>query len=83
MPDESDQQPEDKGTALTSFRQAETILQVVLALPAGCFVGLAIGYFLDRHFHTSWIAITLMLLGAIGGFVQIFRYLTKDGRGNE
>lgn len=67
--------------ALGSVRQAETILQLVLALPAGCFVGLAIGYFLDRHFHTKWLAITLMLLGGVGGFIQIFRYLSKSGKG--
>jgi F0F1-type ATP synthase assembly protein I len=84
MPDDSNKGPEKKDGLLGSVRQAETILQLVLALPAGCFVGLAIGYLLDRHFHTKWIAVTLMLLGGIGGFIQIFRYLSKSGkRGGE
>jgi F0F1-type ATP synthase assembly protein I len=84
MPDDSNKGPEKKDGLLGSVRQAETVLQLVLALPAGCFVGLAIGYLLDRHFHTKWIAVTLMLLGGIGGFIQIFRYLSKSGkRGGE
>jgi F0F1-type ATP synthase assembly protein I len=84
MPDDLDNQSKKKDGALGSFRQAETILQLVLALPAGCFVGLAIGYLLDRHFHTKWMAVTLMLLGGIGGFIQIFRYLSNTGkRGGE
>jgi F0F1-type ATP synthase assembly protein I len=83
MPDE-EKNTREKKRALGGIRQAETILQIVLALPAGCFVGLAIGYFLDRHFHTNWMAVTLMLLGGIGGFIQIFRYLSAGGkRGGE
>jgi F0F1-type ATP synthase assembly protein I len=81
MPDDSKKKAEKKDDALGNVRQAETILQLVLALPAGCFVGLAIGYFLDRHFHTRWLAVTLMLLGGIGGFIQIFRYLSNSGKG--
>ena len=86
MPDENEDEntePKKKDETLGSVRQAETILQLVLALPAGCFVGLAIGYFLDRHFHTKWMAITLMLLGGVGGFIQIFRYLSNSGKGGE
>jgi len=86
MPDENEDdktEPEKTDETLGSVRQAETILQLVLALPAGCFVGLAIGYFLDRHFHTKWMAITLMLLGGVGGFIQIFRYLSKSNKAGE
>ena len=85
MPDENEDDTKElkKNDTLGSVRQAETILQLVLALPAGCFVGLAIGYFLDRHFHTKWLAITLMLLGGIGGFIQIFRYLSSNKGGEE
>ena len=86
MPEDEKQddnkEPKDNAT-LGTVRQAETVLQLVLALPAGCFVGLAIGYFLDRHFHTKWLAITLMLLGGIGGFIQIFRYLSSNKGGHE
>jgi ATP synthase protein I len=73
--------PAKKDSALQEYRQAESVLQQVLAVPAGAFVGLAIGYLIDRHLHTNWIAVTLMLLGAAGGFIQVFRYLTKSGGG--
>jgi ATP synthase protein I len=72
-----------KTDALGEVRQAESILQLVLAVPAGAFVGLGIGYLLDRHFHTNWIAVTLMLLGAVGGFIQVFRYLSNVGKGGQ
>ena len=37
-----------------------------------------LGYLLDEHFHTGWIAITLMFLGAAGGFVHLFNYLSRS-----
>jgi ATP synthase protein I len=76
--------PPKKSSGLRDVVQAESILQLVLAVPAACFVGLGIGYLLDRHFHTGWMAVTLMLLGAAGGFIQIFRFLTRsDKRGGQ
>ena len=77
MPDD-DNKPQKKSGALSDVRQAETILQLVIAVPMGALVGLGIGYLLDRHFHTGWIAVTLLLLGAAGGFVQIFTYLARS-----
>jgi ATP synthase protein I len=76
MPDD----PKKKPTGLNDYVQAESILQLALGIPAGCFVGLGIGYLLDRHFHTKWIAITLLFLGAIGGFVQLFSYLARANK---
>jgi ATP synthase protein I len=78
MPDD----PNRKPSALRDYVKAESMVQLALALPAGCLIGWAIGAWLDRHFHTGWIAITGIILGAIGGFVQIFttasRYLKND-----
>ena len=76
-PDPND--PEKKDSGLKGYAQAETILQYALAIPGGAFAGLLIGYLLDRHFHQQWIAVTLMLLGAAGGFYQLFTYLSKRG----
>jgi F0F1-type ATP synthase assembly protein I len=78
MPDDPEQEDPNKNeSGLKGFAQAETILQYALAIPGGAFVGLGIGYLLDRHFHQNWIAVTLMLLGAAGGFYQLFRYLAR------
>ena len=64
----------------SDYIQAESILQLALAIPAGAFVGLGLGYLLDEHFHTGWIAVTLMFLGAAGGFVHLFNYLSRSSR---
>ncbi len=76
MPPTPDIPPKKPGVP-NALVQAESILQVALAIPAGCFVGLGIGYLLDRHFHTKWIAVALMLLGAAGGFIQLFTYFSR------
>ena len=68
--------PPKKSGGLRDVVQAESILQLVLAIPAACFVGLGIGYLLDRHFHTGWMAVTLMLLGA-GGLAVLYLVVVR------
>jgi F0F1-type ATP synthase assembly protein I len=53
------------------------MVQLALAIPVGCFVGLLLGAWLDRHFHQHWIAVAGMLLGAAGGFIQIFTTIAR------
>jgi ATP synthase protein I len=79
MPDDPNTPPKKNGP-LGNLVQAESMIQLALAVPAGCFVGLAIGYLLDRHFHTHWIVVAGMLLGAAGGFVQIFKAATRSSK---
>jgi F0F1-type ATP synthase assembly protein I len=68
--------------ALGELVKAESMIQLAIALPAGCVIGWLVGSWLDRHFHQSWISIAGILLGALAGFVQIFRtasrYLKND-----
>ncbi len=66
------------GGGLRSLAKAESMIQLALAVPAGCFVGLLIGTLLDRHFHKHWMAIFGMLLGAAGGFIQIFTTISRS-----
>ena len=80
----SDPQPEPqkpKG-ALGDLVKAESMIQLAIALPLGCLVGWLLGSWLDRRFHQEWIGIVGILLGAAGGFIQIFttasRYLKRD-----
>jgi len=44
-------------------------------------IGWLVGAWLDRHFNQHWIGIVGILLGAVGGFIQIVtmasRYLKK------
>ncbi|MDP9037878.1 MAG: AtpZ/AtpI family protein [Acidobacteriota bacterium] len=69
-------------SGLKDYVKAESMVQLALALPAGCLIGWLLGSWLDRHFHTTWIGIAGIVLGAVGGFIQIFttasRYLKNN-----
>ena len=56
---------------------AESMLQLAIALPLGCVLGGLLGEALDKHFHTGWMAFTGVMLGAAGGFVQIYRTASR------
>lgn len=49
-----------------------------LLLPVSTVVGYAIGYFLDRAFHTRFLAVVFLILGTLGGLVELIRQLTRD-----
>jgi len=74
--------PSKKGNFLKDYVKAESMVQLAIAIPAGCLIGWLIGAFLDRHFHQGWIAIAGIVLGAVGGFIQMFttasRYLKNN-----
>jgi ATP synthase protein I len=63
--------------ALRDLAKAESMIQLALAVPVGCFVGLLLGAWLDRHFHQHWMSVAGMLLGAAGGFIQIFTTVAR------
>jgi ATP synthase protein I len=67
--------------ALGDLVKAESMIQLAIALPLGCLVGWLLGSWLDRRFHQEWMGIVGIILGAIGGFIQIFttasRYLKR------
>ena len=69
-----------KSGGMNSYAKLETILQMAIAVPAGSLIGLFLGGWLDRRFHTKWIAVTLLLLGAAGGFIQLFTYLSRTSK---
>ena len=79
MPDPNPDQKKSS-SPLGNLVQAESMIQIALAVPAGCFAGLLLGYLLDKHFHTHWIVVAGMLLGAAGGFVQIFTTMSRMGK---
>ena len=72
----------NKGKALGELVKAESMIQLAIALPAGCVIGWLIGAWLDRHFQQNWMGIVGILLGAVAGFMQIFvtasRFLKRD-----
>ena len=68
--------------ALGDLVKAESMIQLAIALPAGCLIGWLIGAWLDEHFHQGWMSIAGIVLGAVAGFIQIFvtasRFLKND-----
>jgi F0F1-type ATP synthase assembly protein I len=52
--------------------------QLAFILPAAVVVGLLLGKLLDYWFHTHWIFLVGIIVGAIGGFVDIIRTVTHD-----
>ena len=56
---------------------AESMIQVAIALPVGCVLGWLLGTWLDHKFGQHWIGVVGILLGAAGGFIQIFRTASK------
>jgi F0F1-type ATP synthase assembly protein I len=51
---------------------------LALMLPLATFIGYAIGYGLDKAFHTHWIYIPGLLLGIAAGLTQLIRQFMRD-----
>ena len=75
--------PKKPHGALGDLVKAESMIQLAIALPAGCMIGWLAGAAVDKHFHTTWVGVVGILLGAVAGFIQIFRtasrYLKRGG----
>jgi ATP synthase protein I len=73
--------PGGKGP-LGELVKAESMVQLAIALPAGCLIGWLLGSWLDRHFHQHWMGIAGIVLGAVAGIIQIVttsaRFLKRD-----
>ncbi|HEY5381499.1 MAG TPA: AtpZ/AtpI family protein [Acidobacteriaceae bacterium] len=80
---DDDDRPKKQGGMLGDLVKAESMIQLALAVPGGCLIGWLIGVGLDKHFHTEWIQIVGIVVGAVAGFLQIFRtasgYLKRGG----
>ena len=53
--------------------QAEKMIQIALVLPCAAFIGWLPGFWLDRHFHQTWIAMAGVVFGIIAGLVAAIR----------
>lgn len=59
--------------AVDGLIRAERMMQIAFILPAAVFIGWIAGVALDKWLHQDWIYIVGILLGAVAGFVEIFR----------
>jgi ATP synthase protein I len=66
-----------KNGSMSGVVQAESMIQLAIALPVGCVIGWFLGSLVDKHLHTHWVGIAGIILGAVGGFIQIYRTASK------
>ncbi|MBF0505723.1 MAG: AtpZ/AtpI family protein [Nitrospirae bacterium] len=65
------------------FGQLLDASSVGIQLVISTFVGLAIGYGLDRLFGTSpWLTFIFLIIGIISGFRELFRVARKVDKGD-
>ncbi|MGD1069532.1 MAG: AtpZ/AtpI family protein [Bryobacteraceae bacterium] len=62
----------------SSPRNIGKYASMALILPISTFVGYAMGYGLDRLFHTGWVRYVFLVLGTVSGFISLIRDLDKD-----
>lgn len=65
--------PEKTGAA-----KAAQYSSLALMLPASTFVGYLVGHWLDGKFGTTWLTVLFLILGSVGGFVQLIRQILRD-----
>jgi len=61
------------------FRQLFTVGMIGIQFALSIFVGFAIGYFLDKLFHTfPWLTIIFLIFGIIAAFRELFSLAGKE-----
>jgi len=53
-------------------------MSLALLLPSSSLAGYVVGYLLDRAFGTNYLRIVLLILGSVGGLVQLVRQVSRD-----
>jgi F0F1-type ATP synthase assembly protein I len=51
---------------------------IAMTLPGATFAGYLIGYALDRWLGTTYLKIVFLILGILGGFIELVRSLMRD-----
>ncbi|MBI5643467.1 MAG: AtpZ/AtpI family protein [Deltaproteobacteria bacterium] len=62
------------------FKSLAMLSSMGIAMVASTFIGLLIGIYLDKWFHTSpWLTIIFLILGIVAGFKNIYEMIKKYG----
>ena len=74
-------QPLRKGKSgpVEALIKAEKLTQIAFILPVSVLVGWLLGVLADRLLHQHWIFVAGLVLGAVAGFVQLFRMIAEPG----
>jgi F0F1-type ATP synthase assembly protein I len=71
-------QQKQKDGGAGSMTMVARYLGLAFLLPLTAGAGWALGSYLDRTLHTGYWAITCLILGIVGGFIQLIRELLRD-----
>ena len=52
--------------------------QLAFMLPAGTVAGYFLGALLDKWLHTTWCSVVGLLLGTVGGLIELIRTVARD-----
>jgi F0F1-type ATP synthase assembly protein I len=61
------------GGMIGAWIQAEKMIQIALVLPCAGFIGWLPGFWLDRRFHQTWMAMAGIVFGIIAGLFAAIR----------
>ena len=67
-----------RSPAVDAIVRAERLLQIAVILPLSVVVGWLLGAGLDKWLHQHWIYLPGILLGAVAGFIEVFRIVQKN-----
>ncbi len=70
---DNDKQEDVQSTAVLWARYS----QIAFIIPAAVVIGLLIGKLLDYWFHTHWLFLVGVILGAVAGFYDMIRTLLR------
>jgi ATP synthase protein I len=66
------------------FKTLSFLSSVGISMVAATFIGLAIGYYLDRWLGTTpWLTLSFLVLGIVSGFRNIFILTSRELRRQE
>ena len=72
--DPADGNQKQPNAAVTWARYSE----IAFIIPAAVVVGLLLGKLADYLFHTRWLTVAGIVIGAIAGFMQLIRTVMRD-----
>ena len=52
--------------------------EIGFIIPAAVFLGFFLGKGLDRWFHTKWLFLVGLIVGAVAGFIEMIRMATSS-----
>jgi len=72
----NDEQQDDKSQSSAMLWARYS--QIAFIIPAAVVMGLLVGKLFDYWFHTHWLFLVGVIIGAIAGFVDLIRTLMRD-----